>query len=175
MNNESPSCQGFTATAWPPHSRRTRRAGFSLGEVVLALGIVSFALVAVLGLMPAGLNASRRAIDISVGSQVVQRINEELQQTDFDSLTAPGALPDRYFDDEGQEVVPAKSIYSVRTEVLKTDGQVATALPTTATTSALATVVCKLGYNPEGARNLNTLFDDPKSYREYAVYIAKNR
>jgi uncharacterized protein (TIGR02598 family) len=36
-------------------------SGFSLVEVVVALGIVSFAVVALIGLLPAGLNAQRQA------------------------------------------------------------------------------------------------------------------
>lgn len=40
---------------------KTEPAGFSLVEVVLALGIVSFALVALLGLFSVGLGASKRS------------------------------------------------------------------------------------------------------------------
>lgn len=40
-----------------------RRFAFSLVEVVLALGIVSFALVAILGLLTVGLDSSRESID----------------------------------------------------------------------------------------------------------------
>ena len=41
----------------------SRRFAFSLIEVVLALGIVSFALVAILGLLSVGLDSSRESID----------------------------------------------------------------------------------------------------------------
>jgi len=38
-------------------------AGFSLVEVVLALGVVAFAIVAILGIVPTGLSSSHGAQD----------------------------------------------------------------------------------------------------------------
>jgi type II secretory pathway pseudopilin PulG len=110
---------------------RRRRSAFSLVEVVLAVGVISFAFVAILGLLPAGLNQFRQAMDASVGAQIAQRIILECQQTDFDVLTdsadsrgsrgtpgdnfrmksyAPTDLAKvnwhliRYFDEQGNEI-----------------------------------------------------------------------
>lgn len=49
---------------------------FSLIEVTLALGIISFALVAVMALLPTGLNTQRQAVDQSFG---VQGLNDVVQ------------------------------------------------------------------------------------------------
>jgi hypothetical protein len=65
---------------------RARQSAFSLVEVVLAVGVISFAFVAILGLLPAGLAQFRQAMDNSVGTQIAQRIILECQQTDFDVL-----------------------------------------------------------------------------------------
>jgi uncharacterized protein (TIGR02598 family) len=84
-------------------------------ETALALGVTAFALVALMGLLPAGLSIFRKAIDTTVSAQIVQRIVSDAEQTDFDSLLAKGTssggdyyvLPLRYFDDQGNEVVTA--------------------------------------------------------------------
>src|ERR1700722_12946177 len=61
-------------------------SGFSLIEVAIALGVVSFAFVGVFGLLPAGLTVFRKAMDISVSSQIFQKIVEDARATDFSTL-----------------------------------------------------------------------------------------
>jgi uncharacterized protein (TIGR02598 family) len=108
---------------------KSKSAGFSLVEVALAIGIVAFAFVALMSLLPAGLTTFRRALDISICTQIAQRIVSEAQQADFDVLTDKANLPSsspgkdysfrmrrpgtaetwvRYFDEQGNEIVPAK-------------------------------------------------------------------
>jgi uncharacterized protein (TIGR02598 family) len=95
-------------------------------EVVIAVGIVAFAFVAILGLLPAGLTQFRQAIDTSVCAQISQRVIMDAQQSDFDVLTDKLKVPQsagspmefytfqgpkvdapafRYFDEQGNEVV----------------------------------------------------------------------
>lgn len=107
-------------------SARSRLGGFSLVEVVMAIGIIAFAFVALLGMLPTGLNTFRKAMDTSVSAQIAQKIAGELQETDYFTLleqaknggsdlrnmtTNPddqfGSLPIRYFDDQGSEIVTA--------------------------------------------------------------------
>lgn len=100
----------------PAPMRRSRhRRGFSLVEVVLAIGVVAFAFVAIFSLLPVGMGVFREAMDTSVSAQIVQRIVSDAQQTNFDNLvdttksggTSSGdwfVLPLRYFDDQGSEV-----------------------------------------------------------------------
>lgn len=103
------------------------RSGFSLVEVVLAVGVVSFAFVGILGLLPAGMNQFRGVIDGTVCSEIAHRVIADAQQMDFDNLidkdnvpsdSSPGsffsfrapkvAQPEfRYFDERGDEVIPA--------------------------------------------------------------------
>jgi uncharacterized protein (TIGR02598 family) len=105
-----------------------RQAAFSLVEVALALGVVSFSLMALIGLVPVGLGHFRDAIDATVGSQIAQRVVTDAQQTDFDLLNAKATtatsdffvLPIRYFDEQGSEILPGaadaanQAIYQVR-------------------------------------------------------------
>jgi uncharacterized protein (TIGR02598 family) len=74
-----------------------RRSGFSLVEVVMALGIMSFALMGIVGLLPAGLSQFREAIDITVQSQIAQELVSELQRTDYTAIQS-GSY---FYDSEG--------------------------------------------------------------------------
>lgn len=84
--------------------------GFSLVEMVLAIGIVAFAFVGLLALLPVGMGIFREAMETSVSTQIAQRIISDLTETEFDQLIANPisgnfyTLPLRYFDDQGTEV-----------------------------------------------------------------------
>ena len=81
---------------------RKKRSGFSLVEITVALGIIAFAFVSIFGLLPSGLTTFRRAMDISIGSQIIQRLINDAQQTDFENLKT---LPTpQYFDGDGVKV-----------------------------------------------------------------------
>lgn len=62
-----------SAVAW------VRRAGFSLVEVVLAIGIISFALVALLGIAAVGTNAGIESKWDTEGGQVFEQIMGQLR------------------------------------------------------------------------------------------------
>ena len=128
-----------------PSSRASQRSGFSLVELVLAIGIVSFAFLALFALVPAGLTTFRQTMNTTIGSQIVHRIINEAQQTDYPALiSAP--LSERYFDDQGNEVQTIEnSVYTAQVTVTAP-----TTLPNTSTpdSTSLATVVVKLASNP---------------------------
>lgn len=77
-------------------------------EIALTLGIVAFALIPVIGLLPVGLASFRKGMDLSVGAQITQRIVDEAQQSDFETLTGnkktPFSEPVRYFSAQGEEL-----------------------------------------------------------------------
>jgi len=122
------------------HSSSNERA-FSLIEVVLAVGVVAFAFVAILGLIPAGMGQFRQAVDTSVCAQIAQRVINDAQQADFSTLIDEPNLPPspappaqdsfafriptvaftrassarciRYFDEQGNEVIPSNATTNV--------------------------------------------------------------
>jgi uncharacterized protein (TIGR02598 family) len=125
---------------------RSSDAAFTLVEVALAIGIVAFAFVALLALLPAGQNAFRQSIDVAVCGQIAQRIINEAQMSDFKSLIdaahlGNGTPPEftfraplvtkpefRFFDDQGREI-PVKGgtptaeeqrkiVYQVNTRIM---------------------------------------------------------
>lgn len=89
-------------------------AAFSLVETVMAVGIVAFAFVSLIAMLPIGLATFRSAVDQSVGAQISQRIVTDAEQADFNEMLEQAettkddfyALETRYFDDQGNEIIP---------------------------------------------------------------------
>lgn len=75
------------------------RSGFSLVEVVLALGLCSFVLIAVMGLMAVSLQSSRQAVQITHAGKLVQGVSSHLLQAEFTNVT--NASPKWEYDYEG--------------------------------------------------------------------------
>lgn len=105
-----------------------RKSGFSLVEVTLALAIIAFGVVSVAGLLPIGLNVHRQSIDLTVSTQIVQRVTSDVSQADANSLGLSSGgqvtLPTRYFDEQGNELLDpagypdsaaASRVYDVQT------------------------------------------------------------
>lgn len=62
-------------------NRRTK--AFSLVEVVLAIGVVSFAMMAMLGTLPVGLKSVRESRGQVTTANIVRQLQGELQQLSF--------------------------------------------------------------------------------------------
>ena len=73
----------------------------SLVEVVLALGIVSFALVAVVGMIPVGVQSSRDAVDLTRTSLVAQDAAMRLPTLAYTDGT-PGTAATWFYDQNGR-------------------------------------------------------------------------
>ncbi len=96
---------------------RSRHVAFSLIEVTMSIGIISFAFLSIFSLIPLGLNSFRQTIDTGTASQIAQRVINDAQQSDFNDLTtdytnnpitgagATGVKPYRFFNDQGEEIV----------------------------------------------------------------------
>lgn len=175
----------------PPARRKPSATteGFSLIEVALSLGIVAFAFIGVVGLLPVGLNVSWQATDATVRAQIVQKVVSEVQQTDFSvltdatakistdfSLSPPAANAPLYFDDQGNRITSAGAISSGNF-IYEAGYAVApiTVLPAGAATRRLATVtVCLL--NSKARRTNFTEKDQTKNpdSKKYIVLVSDN-
>ena len=78
-------------------------AAFSLVETVLALGIMGLAITALLGLLPHGLEMSRKAANSAAEARIIDTIVGKLSNIPFTSLPAQNNL-EMHFDDQGVEV-----------------------------------------------------------------------
>lgn len=106
---------------------KTLTSGFSLTEVVLALGVVGFAIVAILGVIPLGLQTSRGAQDETRAAQIAQSI--------FGSLTTQNLKR----DSTGQPQLDANSHLQIN-DAAKIPGVAGSInLATSTTTQAYAT------------------------------------
>ena len=99
-------------SAVPPNRmgrRLTRGAveGFSLVEIVIALGIATFALVLLLALLPTGVNNFRQSINATMASQISQRVFNQFQITDFTNIVSTN----RFFDEQGNELTNSNSTF----------------------------------------------------------------
>ena len=70
-------------------TQRTSAAAFTLVEVALAMGIASFCLVAVLGLVPLGIDTNLKASDQTACSSIMTHVLADLRATPMTS--PPGA------------------------------------------------------------------------------------
>lgn len=95
----------------PPHANpsfalKTQHSqGFSIVEIALALGIVGFAFIALMGLLPAGLTTFRAAIDQTNEGRIMESLTSQTEAAEFNNLAKEFDFPQSnavfYFDEEG--------------------------------------------------------------------------
>jgi uncharacterized protein (TIGR02598 family) len=94
---------------------RNETSGFSLVEVTLALGIVAFALLAILGLVPVGMKSSGEAIDATrtslIGQDTQNRVRTTVTAATFSSATDL-TPPPWFYDRDGVLVDTAANGFS---------------------------------------------------------------
>lgn len=114
------------------------RGGFSLVEVVLALGIVSFAMVGIMGLLPVGLDAFRQSINLTVESQIAQQIINNAQVVPYDKL----AGYTHFYDENGSEVASGdpQQIYTATVSLTNPAASLTANLPHGITTTLVVTI-----------------------------------
>lgn len=89
--------------AYPGWPEKTG-AGFSLVEVTIAIGVVSFALVALLGVIPVGLIATQDAMRQTAKSQIIKQISSDLGMMPFAEIGSYLASG-QYFDNNGSRSI----------------------------------------------------------------------
>jgi len=67
------------------------RQAFSLVEVVIALGVTSFAVLALIGTLPTGIKSVQDSSNESAKANITQEIRAELQEINFGSTTSGGS------------------------------------------------------------------------------------
>ena len=143
---------------------RARRfaAGFSLVEVVLAVGIMALGVVTILGLLPHGLEMSRKTANEMAEARIIEHIVGEMQSTDWLALNTYGQQL-RYFDDQGLELPNLNTAearfalnYVVRVEVPPLDVRLPTNRASTAVDQNLRRVSIRIVAAPLPDFNFNS-------------------
>ncbi|XHR31154.1 MAG: Verru_Chthon cassette protein B [Chthoniobacteraceae bacterium] len=92
----------------PPKSRRSGflpdRDAFSLVEVTIALGIVAFSVLSLIGLLPGGLRTVRDSATETAISAIVRQMRAELNQASFSDVTTTLPTQTWYFNEAGLEL-----------------------------------------------------------------------
>lgn len=97
------------------NNTRQESTGFSLVEVAIAIGIVSFALLACVGVNAVSLTSFSDARSVDVSSRIFRSVLNEAQTSDFPEINALAGT--RYCDSEGFLTDNAHQIYRVEIRV----------------------------------------------------------
>lgn len=84
---------------------KKNQKGFSLVEVVLAVGIMAMGVVTILGLLPHGMEMSRKTANEQAETRIVEQLVGEMQSADWTTMggllgSGSGEIK-AYFDDQG--------------------------------------------------------------------------
>lgn len=152
-----------------------RSSGFSLIEVVIAIGIVASVLVALLGLFGLGMDTMREAINEQVEARIMQSVNSDLQASDFDRLQDMES-EQYFFDEEGTRVRSGRdAVYAAKIELLDQSGS-GVKLPGMDRNSMLIRANVKIGRFLGG--NTNNSFKremEGKTWNQFTTLIADLR
>jgi len=89
-------------------SPRVRRSGFSLVEVTIAIGIVAFAMVTLMGVIPIGLISTQDAMQQTARSHIIKQISSDLGMLPFADMPAYLAA-NQFYDYEGNRLTGAST------------------------------------------------------------------
>ena len=89
--------------------RANTRGGFSLVEVTLAVAIASVAIITFLGLLPLGLDTSRKTSTRLANSTILEQVVQNLDGMLWSTVPTMGTKQRLYFNEEGAQV-PAGSL-----------------------------------------------------------------
>ena len=90
------------------------RAGFSLVEVIVAMGIVAFAFVGLLGIIPTGLNSFRQSVDQARALTALNMVASAVRNTRLDAVIygdANYALPAFFSDSAAASTTDPTKFY----------------------------------------------------------------
>ena len=76
----------------------TNPRAFSLIEVTIAMGVMAFAAIAILGIIPNGLAAATRSSQTTIAARLASEVQSEIQQVGLASF----ATNTTYFDGDGK-------------------------------------------------------------------------
>lgn len=79
------------------------------------MGVASFAIIGIMGLVPSGLTTLRASVDASAMSRIMRTVATDARQSTNFAGIASGTS---YFDDDGVKTTAAQSIYSAEMTVL---------------------------------------------------------
>lgn len=151
-------------------SRGSSNAGFSLVEVALAVAIAALAIITLLGLLPQGLEMSRKTSVLTHNSSILEQIIRNLENMQWSDIPASG-LTNKYYSDEGLEVASDSKEISFVAEI---DYQQPASLPMAETVEPyLRRVIIRVASSSSSSFKFSA--DNRISYVVFNHLIAKSR
>lgn len=153
-----------------------RRGGFTLAEVMIAMGIVASVMVALLGMIPLGVRSVREAANLTISGRIAQEVISNIQQSNWTAIDAFDTQTFK-FDHEGFLIRPNSreqiATYEARVTLTKDPsihfGQ--TEYPKT----TLRKVLVAVEYTPDGMKIVpkeKSLKEGNPNIRNYNFYVA---
>jgi len=134
----------------PSHLQQT--PGFSLIEVTMAIGIFTFCLITIMGLIPVALKTSRASFDKNIETRMVQAVQANLIQKPYSTILINGSF---IFDSEGSEITLPSST-EIRFRVFYAN-QNTTSLPASQSAPKLTTSLVTISNTITAAVHTNSL------------------
>ncbi len=173
-------------------SRRSldAKAGFSLVEVVLAVGIMAMGVVTILGLLPHGMEMSRKTANEQAETRIVDQLVGEIQSSDWGSMggTVNGGSAAEvlhFFDDQGLKLIGGASsaaqtmVYVARTRFIDSNEvTVGMNLPGKAGTNVANKNLRRITVDVAVSQSPDFNFDNPPAgvpVKRYTQLVAKMR
>ena len=134
---------------------------FSLVEVTLALGIVAFCLITVMGLIPVGVQVNRNATSQTRATNVMAAVVADLRSSKTRSTSARFGItiPSNHTLGAGSNCDRCSSCWNAQTQTIYFDGSG----QVVASTAALYRVTLTLVQNPTATSTAGALFYDVRA------------
>ncbi|MGC1481972.1 MAG: hypothetical protein WA771_15845 [Chthoniobacterales bacterium] len=137
-------------------------------EVTLAIGVISVALIPMLGLIPTGLESFDTSLKRAAALEIADRITADIRQTDPDELATlyGGTGQSRQFDNQGNPVGPndRNGVFKARARLSDNTGAGAAgrfgSKSNLRDNNSLMLVEIEIGFYPEGAGSSGDPFSD---------------
>jgi uncharacterized protein (TIGR02598 family) len=163
--------------------RLANLSGFSLVEVVLAVGIMGLGVVTILGLLPHGLEMSRRTANEQAQTRIVDQIVGELQAADWATMggiVGAGAGQQVYqFDDQGLRTMQSQlTTYVARVMLTEQTETTNGAIMPSNKGNTRNQNLRRVSIDVAAAQNTNFNFDNPPpaaQMKRFTSLIAKMR
>ena len=136
-------------------------------EVALALGVMGFALAAIIGMIPFGLSSFRQAMNNTVEAGIVQTLTNEIFSTEFSNLRQMSKAQDKeyYYNADGEPLeTSAGALYTAQVSFTDLSPE------TPGTTSPLGLMTVSAGTT---ALIAITKIDKTKDY--FSLVVGNNR
>ena len=137
-------------------------SGFSLVEVTLALGIAAFCFIAVIGIIPVGVQTNRNATSQTAATNIMTAVVTDLRATSKTKFGSPQfgiTIPSNHTSGAASDCQPCANCWNAQTQTRYFDGTG----KVVASAAGLYRVTLTLMQNPTATTTTGALFYDVRA------------